>query len=341
MKAVVIPKPYEVIYENKEIPKPEHENVLVKILYGGICGSDLYSYEGKNPNIKYPQTPGHEAVGEIVGLGDGVKRRNIGEKVVIEPVWNECGKCYCCKSGFPHCCSKQRFLGANIEGCFQEYRVIPENKLYPINNDMPLVRAILAEPFGVGLEAVKIANKIRDIKGEKIGIIGAGPIGLATLIATKVRGGKVIIFDIRDSALKRAKKLAADKIVNIKREGFLKSINLFTNNKGINAFFECSGDMQNFYLMLESISDCGRIIIVGMSTQEVTYRPYIHIRKHIHILGTRKSNMIPDAIKLLNNVGDIIEKQFITNIFSFKEAKKAYETLRNNKIETCKVLLRF
>ena len=146
MKRIVVTEPFQVRIESADVPELNPDEVLMEVKAGGLCGSDLHSYQGKNPNITYPQIPGHEVVGVIVERGTSVRRRSCGERVAVEPVRDECGQCYCCRRGFPHCCPRHKFIGAHLEGGLQQFIKAPEDKVYPIPDELAFTAAVLSEP---------------------------------------------------------------------------------------------------------------------------------------------------------------------------------------------------
>jgi len=337
MKALVVERPSEFRIQDRDIPKPNADQVLVRICSAGICGSDVHAYQGHLPVVTFPRVLGHEMAGEIVEIGTDVKERRPGDRVVVEPVVN-CGTCYSCRIDSPHNCSSIQFRGIHIDGGFQEYVAVPENKVYPVPQNMPFSTAVLAEPLGIGLEATKTAQLL---PGDTVAVLGAGPIGLACLLAVKANGHPTLVTDISGSCLERAKALGADRVVNITKEDMVDAVMDFTNKEGANVVMECAAAAANFHPMLAATSVCGRIVLVGLIFDEVTYAPYIQVRKHLHLLGTRNSNMIPRAIELLKEKGGTIEKVLVTHRLPFSEAIQGFQLANNPDDEKCKIILTY
>ncbi len=337
MKALVVEKPLELSIQERDIPKPGAGEVLVRIRAAGICGSDFHAYQGHHPVVTFPRVLGHEMAGEVVETGAGVAERKSGDRVVVEPVIN-CGTCYSCRTDFPHNCFNLQFRGIHIDGGFQEYLVVPADKVYPVPQEMPFSAAALAEPLGIGLESAKIA---RLIPGDTVAILGSGPIGLASLLAVKENGHPAVVTDISDTCLKRAQALGADRVVNVRNEDMVEAVMEFTNGEGANVVMECAAATANFNPMMEAASICGRIVIVGLMFEEVTYSPYIQVRKHLHLLGTRNSNMIPRAIELLKKKGDAIEQTMVTHRVPFEEAAHGFRMMGDPEVENCKIILSY
>ena len=335
MKAMVVPKPMEIEMEDRNIPEPKTGEVLVRIRAVGICGSDVHAFEGHHPVVTFPRILGHEMAGEIVEIGPQVEDRRVGERVVVEPA-KACDQCYSCRIDFFHNCCNLQFKGVHVDGGYQEYLSVPETGVYPVPSDMPYSMAALAEPLGIGLESAKIAQMI---PGDGVAILGAGPIGLACLLAVKRNRHPVIITDIQDVCLERAEALGADRAVNVKQSDMVGAVMDFTDQAGANVVMECAGAASNFNPAMELASVCGRIVVVGLIFEEVRYIPYIHIRKHLHLLGTRNSNMIPEAIELLRERGEEIEKVFVTHRLGLEEAEKGLHMVIDPAVDTCKVML--
>jgi threonine dehydrogenase-like Zn-dependent dehydrogenase len=222
-----------------------------------------------------------------------------------------------------------------VDGGGQEYLVVPRHKLYPVPDDWPHEKAALAEPLGIGLESAKTAGLI---PGDTVAIFGAGPIGLAILLAVKKGNHRTLVFDIAEPCLERARALGADETVNLLKTDPLEAIRDFTKGEGANVVFEASGKASNFPLVLEGVSICGRVVVVGLIMEEVSLVPFTLIRKHIGLLGTRNSNMIPQAIELLKDRPDI-PKQFITHRLPVQKAREGFDLLLQRKEDICKIMI--
>jgi L-iditol 2-dehydrogenase len=149
---------------------------------------------------------------------------------------------------------------------------------------------------------------------------------------------RALVFDVLEPCLQRADALGADKVVNLRNADPLRSIHDFTNGEGANVIFECAGKASNFPILLEGVSICGRIVVVGLLFDSIPLVPFTLIRKRIGILGTRNSNMIPQAIELLKERPEIPE-YFISHRMPFHEAKKGFQLLQQRSEDICKIML--
>lgn len=209
--------------ENAEMPPVGQGEVLLKLGAGGICGSDLhYYFEGRNGNfvVREPLIPGHEASAVVAGIGAGVTRVRVGDKVAVSPS-HACGRCEGCREGREQLCSNMRFLGSaslfpHVQGMFQEYFVMGERQCYPVGGDISLGELAFAEPLAVGLHAV---NRGPDLIGKSVLITGAGTIGCVTVLAARLAGARqVTVSDILDRPLAQARTVGADVTLHAARD---------------------------------------------------------------------------------------------------------------------------
>ena len=209
--------------EDAEMPAVGEGEVLLKLGAGGICGSDLhYYFEGRNGSfvVREPLVPGHEASAVVAGVGPGVTRVRVGDKVAVSPS-HACGRCEACREGREQLCSNMKFLGSaslfpHVQGMFQEYFVMGERQCYPVGGDITLGELAFAEPLAVGLHAV---NRGGDLLGKSVLITGAGTIGCVTVLAARLAGArKVTVSDILDRPLAQARTVGADVTLHAARD---------------------------------------------------------------------------------------------------------------------------
>ena len=209
--------------EQTEMPEAGPGEVLLKLGAGGICGSDLhYYFEGRNGSfvVREPLIPGHEASAVVAGIGAGVTRVKVGDKVAVSPS-HSCGRCEACREGREQLCSNMRFLGSaslfpHVQGMFQEYFVMGERQCFPVGGDITLGELAFAEPLAVGLHAV---NRGGDLMGKSVLITGAGTIGCVTVLAARLAGARrITVSDILDRPLEQAKTVGADVTLHAQRD---------------------------------------------------------------------------------------------------------------------------
>ena len=153
MKAIQVLEPGNIQIIERETPKIENEDeVLVKVRYAGICGSDMHIYHGTSPVATYPRVIGHEFVGEVVETGNNAKHLKAGDRVVIEPIYY-CGKCYPCRNGRPNVCENLEVLGVHRDGGFQEYVTVKGANAHKFGEHLSWDEAVLIEPFTIASQA--------------------------------------------------------------------------------------------------------------------------------------------------------------------------------------------
>ncbi|WP_339226720.1 alcohol dehydrogenase catalytic domain-containing protein [Oceanobacillus sp. FSL K6-2867] len=213
MKAALFDEIKNISLIDKEMPSVGSDEVLIKVLQTGICGSEIHAYNGKHPFREPPSILGHEVVGAVFKLGSDVNGFNEGDIVTVEPQYG-CFDCEYCKRGDYHLCNNKTILGTSKwEGAFAEYISAPASTVYRLSEDIPYKVGALAEPLAVGVHAVKIAGIE---KGDKVAILGSGPIGLLTAVAANNAGAdRIVITDTLKHNLEAGKALGMTDTVDI------------------------------------------------------------------------------------------------------------------------------
>lgn len=265
MKALVKKSPEAGLWmEDVPMPTVGDADLLIKVKKTAICGTDVHIYKWdawSQRTIKTPMTIGHEFVGEIVEMGRAVQGYKIGERVSAEG-HIVCGVCRACRAGKRHLCPNTRGVGVNRDGCFAEYVAVPASNAWHVHDQVPDEVAAIFDPYG---NATHTALSF-DMVGEDVIITGAGPIGcMAAAIARHVGARNVVITDVNDYRLELAKKLGANRPVNVARE---KLEEVMKNELGMVGGFdvgmEMSGSPQAFEQMLDNMYNGGRIALLGI-----------------------------------------------------------------------------
>ena len=208
MRALLCVKPGELAVIERPRPSPRQGEVLVRIRRAGVCGTDLHIFEGSHPFLEYPRVIGHELSGEVEETGPGCSIA-VGQKVFVIP-YLSCGSCVACRRGKTNCCQRIAVLGVHIDGGMADYICVPEGNVASAD-EITLDQAAMVEFLAIGAHAVRRANPR---KGDRILVVGAGPIGLGCMIFARLRGGSVTALDMRQDRLDFCRKaLAADNIV--------------------------------------------------------------------------------------------------------------------------------
>ncbi|HZJ57902.1 MAG TPA: alcohol dehydrogenase catalytic domain-containing protein [Clostridia bacterium] len=315
------------------IPKPAGGELLVEIRANGICGSDVQFFkEGRlgNFEVTVPYIPGHEASGVVVGTGPDVKHFKEGDKVVVEPGF-PCGRCPFCKTGRYNLCPDVIFLSAPpINGTFCDYITMPESFAHPIPEGMSFEKAAVAEPAAVAVHAVNCAKYANGAHGV---IIGTGPIGLLTLQAFKAAGGgQVTCVDLDAKRLQAAKKLGADRVINLKDEDMPMDIG--------DVVFETAGSTEATAGLFSVARVGGTVVQVGWPGDNIVNMNIASfIEKELRYLGVnRYANAFPTAIQWLAD-GRISTDGIITHRFPLSRGPEAFRIASDNTQGSIKVIV--
>lgn len=333
----VMTAPGEIIFREVPIPKPEAGQVLIKIQRIGICGSDIHVYHGKHPFTSYPVTQGHEVSGEVAALGEGVETFAVGQKVTIEPQVF-CGHCHPCTHGKYNLCEELKVMGFQTTGTASQYFAVDASKVTPLPDAMSYEEGAMIEPLAVAVHAVRRAG---DVSGQKIAVIGAGPIGNLVAQAAKGMGAaQVMVSDISDYRLRLAEECGADFTVNTAKKEFNDAI---TENFGpdkADVIYDCAGNNTTINQAIRSARKGSMIILVavfaGMANADLAV-----LNDHELDLNTTMMYRHEDYVKAIElvNAGKVALKPLMSKVFPFAQYKQAYEYIDNNQETSMKILI--
>ena len=253
--------------EPQEAPVAGPGEVLLALGAGGICGSDLhYFHEGRNGSfvVREPLIPGHEASALVAGIGPGVTRVRVGDKVAVSPS-HACGRCGYCREGREQLCENMRFLGSasvfpHTQGLFREQFVMGERQCHPVEGDLPLGELAFAEPLAVALHAVSRGGSLL---GKSVLITGAGTIGCLTVLAARLAGAtRIAGCDILDRPLAQAAEVGADDVLHAARDAGALSRPRF------DVSYEASGSLKALATCVAATRRGGTIVQVGTLPHE-------------------------------------------------------------------------
>ncbi len=315
MKAIKIEKPKEIDCVEIEMP------------IAGICGSDIGAYRGTNPLVSYPRIIGHEIVGEVVSIPeDNIKSIKVGDHVIIDP-YLYCGSCYPCQIKRTNCCTDLKVLGVHVEGGMAEYFAHPADMLVKLPKEIPWELAPLAEPLTIALHGI---HRGRLQAGEKVAIVGAGPIGLLAAMVALAYGAEPIVIDIVSERLDFAKSLGVKYIINSSEENAVEKISEFTDGCMAELVMECSGSNPAIQASLDYVSHAGRITFTGWPKYETPLATDKITKKEVDILGARTSvNKFEEAINLIAT-GKVDAKKILTKTVSLDEVPEIIKDIEKN-----------
>ncbi|MGF1580959.1 MAG: zinc-binding alcohol dehydrogenase family protein [Gemmataceae bacterium] len=275
MRAIRLEKPKEFQQiEIDEPTKPGPGQVLVRSHRMGVCGTDISGYLGKMPFFRYPRIPGHELGVEVLEVGEGVSNVKPGDRCSVEPYMN-CQVCYACRKGSGNCCENLEVIGVMIDGGLCERFLVRADKLHP-SEKLSFEQLALVETLAIGCHATDRGNPSKD---DHTLIIGAGPIGLATLEFTRLTGTTVTMMDMVESRLDFCKKTYnVAHTVQFKGDGSeLKTMKDITNGDRYSLVIDATGNNRSMSNALNYVAHTGTLVYVGITTQEIAFEhPRLH-----------------------------------------------------------------
>lgn len=340
MKAIVLKEPGKVAICELEKPVPKEGEALLRLLYGGICGSDLGSYRGANAYVSYPRVPGHEFSAEIMEVGPNDQGLAPGMIVTCNPYFN-CGHCYSCERGLVNACTDNQTMGVQREGAFSEFITMPIERIYA-GDVLPPKTLALIEPFCISYHGVSRANVQ---KGDKVLVVGAGTIGVLAAIAAKAKGGEVTICDVAPEKLSYAfETFGLDhKLLNTSPEALQQGVDDFTGGNGFDVTIEAVGMPQTFLNCIDAACFGGRVVLIGVSKRNLDDFFFTIIqKKELNIYGSRNA-MKQDFLELIELVktGTVDLEKIVTNEYKWSDASQAFADFEANAGKMLKVVLDF
>ena len=325
----------------REIPKPiiDNNEVLIKVEYAGICGSDIHIYKGAHAFRKPPVILGHELTGTVVEIGKNVTRVDVGDKVSVLPQ-ESCNKCKMCKEGHQQHCKDKKVPGTdNWIGTFVEYFNANEEVVYKLDDNIGLKAGVLAEPLAVAVHAV---NKIPQNQRENLLILGGGAVGILALMAAKKMGfKKVIVTDIVDYNLEVAKNNKADRAVNVLREDLDQVVREEFGDEKASAVIVTAGASNILEQAIDNVGVTGTVIYIAMITKPLTFNTYPIVYKEINLVGslTYNDKDFEEALDLINSDVSSFEK-LITHCYEKEDVQEAFNMMEKQKEGFVKVVVK-
>ncbi len=318
-------------------PEPGPGEALVKVTAVGVCGSDVHYYiDGKigDQVVQFPQVIGHEVAGRIAGLGPDTEAPFAeGDLVAIEPGIS-CGKCEHCLTGRPNTCPNVIFYGTPpVDGAFCEYLVHPVEYLFKAPPGVSDIEAAMTEPLGIGIHAVRI-GKI--VIGDTVAILGAGTIGLCTMMAAVAAGARqILVTDLLQNRLDMAADLGATatfKATEGDSEAVLEWIAAQTDGRGVDAVFECAGQAETMAQTVPAARIGGRAVLVGICAEdEVAFELHLARRRELEMLNVRRAMFtIPTSLDLICQKR-IDVASIVTHEFKLDQLAEALDTVHERR----------
>ena len=309
------------------VPTPGPGEVLIKIRKTAICGTDVHIWdwnEWAQKNINPPYVVGHEYVGEIAELGEGVTGLKVGQRVSGEG-HIVCGVCYNCRTGNGQWCEKTQGVGVNRDGAFAEYLCIPATNVVTLEDDLPDDVVSFFDAFGNATHTALMW----DLVGKNVLITGAGPIGIMAAGIAKFAGARtVVVTDLNDYRLDLAKKMGATACVNTGRESLeekMKELGIF---EGFDVGLEMSGAQPALRQMINNMMCGGKISLLGLQGKDMVTDWNTIIMKGLTIQGIYGRKMYQTWYQMKHMVqGGLDMTPVITHRFHYTEFEKGFEAM--------------
>lgn len=325
--------------EEVKIPKTDAGEVLIEVKVCGICGSDIHTYKGTNVFTHPPVVLGHEFSGIVSEIGSGVKDFKKGERITVEPNV-VCGKCYNCRNGRYNICRDVKVIGGGgYDGAFAEYLVVPEDRLFRIPEEMDMEEGALIEPAAVAVHAIRIS---RQRIGDRVAILGAGPIGLLVMQVARLAGAKeIVITDSLHYRLEKALELGADQVINPACANVVETIKKNYGTEGIDLVYDCVVAERTIFEAIQIARKGTKIILVGVPEKRIGADLALVNDRELELVGSmmyvRKDFVTAlDAIRTKK----VQVKSLVTHHFKLKEVERAFKLLLSGKDRVVKVLLK-
>lgn len=314
--------------EIREIPQPEAapDEIVLRVEYVGVCGSDTHFFETgerKGKTFALPFILGHECAGTVVQVGKNVTTLVPGDRVCFEPQIT-CGGCIYCKSGHYNMCPDVKFPSTPpYDGMLRDYVTIPAHLAHKLPENVSTKEGSLIEPLAVGLSA---AEKGEVSLGKTVVILGAGCIGLVTMMACRAMGAsKVIMCDLFEKRLNNALEMGANYVINAKEENVIERVMELTDAEGADVVFEAASNPHTAAQTSDLVKRCGIIVMVGNVNGETPYRFMDLMYKEAEIRPIyRYRNNFGTAIRAVAS-GKIDVTKIISHEFDFKDVQTAFE----------------
>lgn len=316
------------------IPEPKGSQVLAKVAYAGICGSDIDIINARNTIYKPPVVQGHEFSAVVSQVGENVTSFLVGDKIVSETTFEKCGKCKPCVDGNYHLCEHKEIVGWTENGGFAEYVLLNSQYIHKLDDNADLLGAALIEPMAIAAEAVHIKGELQ--AGESIAVIGPGATGILSVLLAKEMGAKNVYFIGRKTSLpirfKIAEQLSIEHCINSSEVDPIEYI--LDHNKGINLdmVVDTTGNINGFNLAMELVKRNGRIIEIGsIPTDEVFPWPKAAFKAlDLKIVFSSSHKAWEKSVSIFNN-SKIEFRKIITHIKYLQEYKEAFDLADNSK----------
>ena len=325
--------------DERPVPSPAPGEVLIAMGSVGICGSDVHYLEhGRIGSfvVEAPMILGHESSGIVEALGDGVTSLRPGDRIALEP-GVPCRRCAVCKSGRYNLCAEVRFFATPpVDGSMATYVTHPADFCYRLPDHVSLDEGAMMEPLSVGIHACRRGGVSM---GDRVLVMGAGPIGLVTVLAARAAGASVIaLSDPQAERLDLARQVGADLVTSAAGPGLVPEL---VDRAGgmFDASVDCSGAEAAVRVAMNATRSGGKVVLVGLGADEMTLPIVESATREVDLLGIfRYCNAYPAALELIAS-GRVDVKPIVTHRFSMTRVSEAFDVARTGRDGAVKVMV--
>lgn len=307
--------------------------MLVRVAMAGLCGTDYGIWNGDR-SVAYPLVPGHEFIGEVAAIGDGVTRVGVGDRVAIEPNYS-CGTCPLCHEGNRNLCLARTAVGIDVDGCFAELTRVPERCCWPAPAGVADEDLLLAEPLAVVVRAVS-RGAVRS--GESAAVVGGGTLGLLALQVLRAHGARVLVVSRSSRRFGLARELGASATHAVGDGALVTRAAAFSGREGVDVVIETAGSPEAVSHALALVRPGGRVVLTGLPHEPTPVTFFTVVRREVTIAGSMiYQDEFPEAMRLVA-AGTVRTRPLITHRFELDAIDEAFAAHRQP--ESIKVAVR-
>lgn len=341
MKALVHTAPMQFEYRDVPQPKPDDEEVLVRVKACGICGSDVHGYTGKTGRRIPPIIMGHEASGVVEAIGRDVRNVAVGDRITFDSTVY-CNQCPACRQSRVNLCQNRKVLGVSTptfhrDGAMAEYVVVPWWITYRLPEAVSFEEAALIEPASVSLHAARFTPvDVNDV----VAVVGAGQIGLFAIQAARVKGaGTLIALDMKDERLALAHQLGADVTINPGTIDVAAEVQRVVGRPDVDVALEAVGTENSVKLAMDLVKLGGHVTLIGNVTPRIQVNLQDIVSRELTLRGSCAIAGEYRACLDLMAAGRIQAKPLISKIVPLSEAPAAFDALHRGDAGLMKIVL--
>lgn len=313
---------FEVV--DRSMTVPGSGQVDVDVAYAGICGTDLHAFHGAwDGQIALPAVLGHEMSGTVAATGEGVPGWAEGDRVTVNPLdW--CGACAACNAGHTHICHDLRVMGYAFPGAMQSRVTVPARSLVRLPDGIDLELAALVEPTAVAVHDIRRAGLL---PGERVLVVGGGPIGVLIALVARAQGADVVLVELSEERRRLAASLGL-RVLDPALEDVVTFVGDWTESAGVPVAFEVSGSPGGVETAVQALAVRGRLIVVAIHGARPPVDLYRVFQRELTVIGARVYDQpaFDEAVRLLS-AGEIPARSLISSVVPLDDVASAFESL--------------